>query len=227
MSKTCCSMSENPRTSTSRRSSVLSISSPIRARLDIVLRQIQSMHLHMAVVVDEYGGVEGIVTLEDLLEEIVGEIRDEHDTEMEEVRELGPNLFSVAGKVPVRDFNRFFNEKIPESPEYTSLAGFLEALTGRLLLEGESVRYQNMVLTIEKVERFRIVSRQGSDVTGQEGAGSKKPRAGLEPDRAFHPGFRLLKGALNASRAALTVALMSLLVCARETKQVSNCDGGK
>jgi putative hemolysin len=131
---------------------------PDTARLDIVLRQLQSMHLHMAVVVDEYGGVEGIVTLEDLLEEIVGEIRDEHDSEVESVRKLGPNLYSVAGNLPVRDFNRVFDEKIPESPEYASLAGFLEALTGRLLLEGESIRYEELVLTVEKVEGFRIVS---------------------------------------------------------------------
>jgi putative hemolysin len=131
---------------------------PNSARLDIVLRQLQSMHLHMAVVVDEYGGVEGIVTLEDLLEEIVGEIRDEHDTEIESIRELGPNLYTIAGNLPVRDFNRFFEEKIPEAQEYTTLAGFLEALTGRLLLDGESVRYQNFILTVEKNEGFRIVS---------------------------------------------------------------------
>jgi putative hemolysin len=131
---------------------------PDTARLDIVLRQFQTMHLHMAVVVDEYGGVEGIVTLEDLLEEIVGEIRDEHDTEIEAVRELGPNLYSLAGNLPIREFNRFFAEKIPESATYTSLAGFLQALTGRLLREGESVRYQSLVLTIEKIEGFRIVS---------------------------------------------------------------------
>lgn len=131
---------------------------PDTARLDIVLRQMQSMHLHMAIVVDEYGGVEGIVTLEDLLEEIVGEIRDEHDTEIEAVRELGLNLYSVAGNFPVRDFNRVFNEKIPENPAYISLAGFLEALTGRLLREGETIRYEKLILTIEKVEGFRIIS---------------------------------------------------------------------
>jgi putative hemolysin len=131
---------------------------PESARLDIVLRQLQSMHLHMAVVVDEFGGVAGIVTLEDLLEEIVGEIRDEHDTEIESIRELGPQTYSIAGNLPVRDFNRYFDEKIPEAPEYATLAGFLEALTGRLLLEGESVRYQNFVLTIEKIEGFRIIS---------------------------------------------------------------------
>jgi putative hemolysin len=151
---------------------------PDSARLDIVLRQLQSMHLHMAVVVDEFGGVEGIVTLEDLLEEIVGEIRDEHDTEIESIREIGPNLYSIAGNLPVRDFNRFFDEKIPEAQEYSTIAGFLEALTGRLLLEGESVRYQNFTLTIEKNEGFRIVSvrvRSSAPVQQKPKAGSRKP----------------------------------------------------
>jgi len=131
---------------------------PDTARLDFVLRQLQSMRLHMAVVVDEFGGVEGVVTLEDLLEEIVGEIRDEHDAETEAVRQLGSNLYSIAGNLPARDFNRLFDEKIPEAQEYATLAGFLQALTGRLLLEGETIRYQNFVFTIEKKEDFRIVS---------------------------------------------------------------------
>jgi putative hemolysin len=131
---------------------------PDSARLDIVLRRLQSMHLHMAIVVDEFGGVEGIVTLEDLLEEIVGEIRDEHDTEIEAIRKLGPNAYSIAGSLPVRDFNRYFNEKIPEAPEYATIAGFLEGLTGRLLPEGETIRYESLILTIEKVQGFRIIS---------------------------------------------------------------------
>jgi putative hemolysin len=131
---------------------------PDTARLDLVLRQFQSMHLHMAGVVDEFGGVEGIVTLEDLLEEIVGEIRDEHDTDAEAVRELGPNLYSIAGSLPVRDFNRSFDVKIPESKDYTTVVGFLETRTGRLLNAGEVVRYQDLTFSIEKVEGFRIVS---------------------------------------------------------------------
>jgi putative hemolysin len=131
---------------------------PDSAPLDFVLRRMQTMHLHMAIVVDEFGGIEGIVTLEDLLEEIVGEIRDEHDTEIEDIRELGPNLYSVAGKLPVKDFNRFFDEQISEAPEYSTLAGFLEALTGRLLLEGETVQFHGLTFTMEKIEGFRIVS---------------------------------------------------------------------
>lgn len=131
---------------------------PEGARLDMVLRQFQSMHLHMAIVVDEFGGVAGIVTLEDILEEIVGEIRDEHDTEIDSVLELGPNLYSIEGNLPIRDFNRFFENKIPEAPEYSTLAGYLEYLTGRLLQEGETVRRRNFIFKIEKIEGFRIVS---------------------------------------------------------------------
>ncbi len=131
---------------------------PDSARVDAVLRQFQAMHLHMAVVVDEFGGAAGIITLEDLLEEIVGEIRDEHDAEIDSVLKLGPDLYSVEGNLPVKDFNRFFASKIPEAPEYATVAGYLEYLAGRLLMEGETVQYQNLVFKIEKVEGFRIVS---------------------------------------------------------------------
>ena len=131
---------------------------PDTARLESVLRQMQSMHLHLAVVVDEFGGVEGIVTLEDILEEIVGEIRDEHDTETDSVRKLAPNLYAVAGNLPVKDFNRAFKIRLPESRGYTTVAGFLQARTGRLLQEGETVCYKDYSFSIEKVEGFKVVS---------------------------------------------------------------------
>jgi putative hemolysin len=131
---------------------------PDTARIETVLRQFQSMHIHMAAVVDEFGGVEGIVTLEDLLEEIVGEIRDEHDTEVDQVRELGPNLYSVAGSLPVKDFNRLLGAKVPESRDYTTVVGFLQARTGRLLQPGDIVRYQDLSFSIEKTDGLRIVS---------------------------------------------------------------------
>jgi putative hemolysin len=152
---------------------------PDTARLEPVLRQFQSMHLHIAIVVDEFGGVEGIVTLEDLLEEIVGEIRDEHDTETEAVRELGPGLYSIAGNLPVKDFNRLFDITIPESPEYTTVVGFLQARTGRLLQKGEIVRYKNLSFAVESSEGFRIVSLRvrvpPSKTEQPQSAGSGQP----------------------------------------------------
>jgi putative hemolysin len=129
---------------------------PDSARVDVVLRRFQSMHLHLAVVVDEFGGVSGIVTLEDLLEEIVGEIHDEYDVEAESVRKIGPGAYSIEGNLPIRDFNRSFSDKIPEAPEYATIAGFLESLTGRLLREGEIIHYENLVFTVEKTDGFRI-----------------------------------------------------------------------
>jgi putative hemolysin len=130
---------------------------PDSARLEQVLRQMQSMHLHMVIAVDEFGGVEGIVTLEDLLEEIVGEIRDEHDTETEPVHEIAPGLYSVAGNLPVRDFNRTFIRDLPESRDYTTIAGFLQTRTGRLLHAGESVRYHDLDFFIDRVDGMKIV----------------------------------------------------------------------
>ncbi len=131
---------------------------PDTARIDVVLREMQSKHLHMAIVVDEFGSMEGILTLEDLLEEIVGEIRDEQDTEPELVQQTGPDLYSAPGSLQIRDFNRQFDTKLPESPEYSTLAGFLQAQSGRLLRAGETVRSENLNFRIEKVDGFRILS---------------------------------------------------------------------
>jgi putative hemolysin len=131
---------------------------PETARIDEVLRQMQSLHQHMAVVVNEFGSIEGILTLEDLLEEIVGEIRDEHDAETDLVQEISPNLFLAPGSLPVKDFNRAFETKLAESAEYSTLAGFLQTHTGRLLKAGETVRSQNLSFTIDKVDGFRILS---------------------------------------------------------------------
>ena len=131
---------------------------PDTARIDVVLREMQSKHLHMAIVVDEFGSMEGILTLEDLLEEIVGEIRDEQDTEPELVQQLSPNLYSAPGSLSIRDFNRQFDTKLPESAEYSTLAGFLQAQSGRLLRSGETVRSENLSFRIEKVDGFRILS---------------------------------------------------------------------
>ncbi len=128
------------------------------ARLVDVLQKMQRDHLHLAIVVDEHGGVEGILTLEDLLEEIVGEIEDEHDENVaEKIHERGDGAVILDGGLTIRDANRKFNLQLPESDDYTTLAGFLIAREGRLLAEGDIVSYNGVRFIVERINQRRIV----------------------------------------------------------------------
>jgi CBS domain containing-hemolysin-like protein len=130
---------------------------PDSASLGDVMRQMQRQRLHLAVVVDEHGGVEGILTLEDVLEEIVGEIQDEHDEVLDEkIRKRADNVYILDGSLSVREANRKFNLSIPESDDYTTIAGFLIARVGRLLNESDTLTYHNARFTIERVNQRRI-----------------------------------------------------------------------
>jgi CBS domain containing-hemolysin-like protein len=128
------------------------------ARLEDVLRQMQKAKSHFGFVVDEHGGVEGIITLEDLLEEIVGDISDEHDEEVnEQITELGDGTFLLDGGLAVRDLNRRLDLHVPESDAYTTIAGFLMAEAGQVLQTGETVRFNGHHFHIEKVDKRRIL----------------------------------------------------------------------
>jgi CBS domain containing-hemolysin-like protein len=129
---------------------------PATARLGNVLAQMQAARTHLAFVIDEHGGIEGILTLEDLLEEIVGEINDEYDEEVRAqiIEENG--AFVLDGMLAVRDANRKFKLKLPEDAGYTTLAGFLLARAGRILKPGETVEHDGASFIVERVDRHRI-----------------------------------------------------------------------
>ncbi len=130
---------------------------PATARLGSALSQMQSQKTHLAFVIDEHGGLEGIVTLEDLLEEIVGEINDEYDEEARsQIVEQADGTFLLDGMLAVRDANRRFQMELPEDGHYTTLAGFLMAQTGRILGPGDAVEHGGAVFRVERVERRRI-----------------------------------------------------------------------
>jgi CBS domain containing-hemolysin-like protein len=130
---------------------------PATARLGGVLKQMQASRTHLAFVVDEHGGMEGIITLEDLLEEIVGEIDDEYDDEarLQIVKEANGS-YSLSGMLTVRDANRQLHLRLPENAGYTTLAGFLLSRTGRLLQPGETVEYEGAHFSVERTDRHRI-----------------------------------------------------------------------
>lgn len=127
------------------------------ARLGWTLKQMQSARTHLAIVVDEHGGVDGIVTLEDLLEEIVGEINDEFDEEVAMQIQETDDGYLLDGMLTVRDANRRLSFRLPENAGYTTLAGFLMAQTGHMPRQGEKVGFDGATFTIERVEGRRIL----------------------------------------------------------------------
>jgi CBS domain containing-hemolysin-like protein len=128
------------------------------ARLEHVLRQMQKAKMHFGFVVDEHGGLEGIITLEDLLEEIVGEISDEHDEEVnEQITAIDKGTYVLAGGLAVRDLNRRLKLSVPESEAYTTVGGFLMTEVGHVLKPGEVVEHDGLVFKVERVEKRRVM----------------------------------------------------------------------
>ena len=128
------------------------------AKLEEVLRQMQRGKSHFGFVVDEHGGVEGIITLEDLLEEIVGDISDEHDEEVtEQIYQQEDGSYLLDGNLVVRDLNRRLNLNVPISEGYTTVAGFLMSQAGQILSEGETVKFNGHIFKVEEVDKRRIL----------------------------------------------------------------------
>jgi len=127
-------------------------------RLEDVLRQMQIAKTHFGFVVDEHGGIEGIITLEDLLEEIVGDISDEHDEEVnEQISPIDEHTYLLDGSLAVRDLNRRLKTSVPESEAYTTIGGFLMTVAGHVLQPDEVIENDGLRFHIEKVERRRLL----------------------------------------------------------------------
>ncbi|MDD2852319.1 MAG: hemolysin family protein [Desulfuromonadaceae bacterium] len=129
---------------------------PTNAQLSAALKQMQAARTHMVFVVDEYGGFEGIITLEDLLEEIVGEIDDEYDDISQAQCIKDNNGYLLDGMMTIREVNIQLSLDLPEEAPYSTIAGFVLAQAGRLLQQGESILYHDTRFTVESVDRKRI-----------------------------------------------------------------------
>lgn len=116
-----------------------------------VLKEFQKKRIHLAIVVNEHGGVEGLVTLEDILEEIVGEIEDEYDIEAEKVTIDKKGIFLVNPDIEIEVFNKRFNTDIPvEQEEYNTLSGFMQTVTGHVPEVFERIDYKGLIFTVMK-----------------------------------------------------------------------------
>ncbi|MCB9762302.1 MAG: HlyC/CorC family transporter [Alphaproteobacteria bacterium] len=128
---------------------------PSSKRADDLLREFQRRRTHMALVVDEHGGLVGLCTLDDLLGELVGEMLDEHDEASDEISRVGPNAWTVAGSTDVEDFETETGVELPEG-DYHTVGGFMFAELGHIPEPGEAVVVGDLRLTVAGVEERRI-----------------------------------------------------------------------
>lgn len=121
-----------------------------------VLREMRARRHHLAVVVDEFGGMSGIVTLEDLLEQIVGDIQDEHDHEDAPVVELAEGRWLADASVPVAELSRLLRRELPEAPDYHSLGGFIVQRLGRVPRPGQQLSELGLQFTVREADERRV-----------------------------------------------------------------------
>lgn len=130
---------------------------PEQKNIDDLLREFQEEKIHIAIVVDEYGGTAGLVTLEDIIEEIVGEIHDEFDDENLLIRKLGDNEWLVSGKTPIYDFKEELQVYFEEQEDVETIGGLLLAVSGNIPKEGEEIHFADLRFRVLKVTRQRIM----------------------------------------------------------------------
>ena len=129
---------------------------PESKRLNVLLKEFRASRNHLAVVVDEYGGVAGMVTIEDVLERIVGEIEDEHDIDEETfIRKYSDVNFTVKALTPIEDFNEYFGTEFSDE-EFDTIGGLVTHKLGRLPKRGETIIIENMSFKILNADNRRI-----------------------------------------------------------------------
>jgi magnesium and cobalt transporter len=129
---------------------------PEAKRLNVLLKEFRGNRNHMAIVVDEYGGVGGLVTIEDVIEEIIGEIDDEFDVEeADNIRKEEPRQYSVRGATRIEEFNDFFGTHLPDA-EFDTVAGLIMKQLGRLPRRGESVHIDGLDMRVVRADRRRV-----------------------------------------------------------------------
>lgn len=154
---------------------------PAGKALSVLLREFQATHEHMAVVIGEHGETLGLITLEDILEEIVGEMRDEFDDEEPPIIEELPGVFLVDSMVSRSEFERRFGVALPEG-SYDTFGGFLLHLWRRIPVQGEERRYGGLSVTVVRADAQRVqkarVTRVPTAATGLAGAGDRTKSGG-------------------------------------------------
>jgi putative hemolysin len=166
---------------------------PEQMKISRLLKEMQRRHVHLAIVVDEFGGTSGIVTLEDVLEEIVGEIQDEADAEAAPVKAVGEGVWLADAAVPLHDLEEYLNAqpappaaedaeqaprpevRFPEEGDYGTLGGFVTATAGRVPPVGAAIAWEGLTFTVRggderRVTRVEIARRPAAAAEGEPAA---------------------------------------------------------
>jgi CBS domain containing-hemolysin-like protein len=123
-----------------------------------LLREFQANRVHIAIVLDEYGGTAGLVTIEDILEELVGEIADEHDEPLlSPIRRVDAGLFEVDARVRLEDLNDELEIRLPEDESYDTLGGYVFSKLGRVPLAGETFVEDNVKIEVAAADDRRVI----------------------------------------------------------------------
>lgn len=131
---------------------------PWATRIERLLREMQREKIHMAMVTDEHGGFMGVVTLEDILEEIVGDLPDEHDDGAKEIESLADGSHRVDASIALPDFNEAMGTSLPEDEDFDTLAGFLNSLAGEIPETGATLHANGLIFTVEERSPRRVVA---------------------------------------------------------------------
>ncbi|HEX5441581.1 MAG TPA: hemolysin family protein [Ktedonobacterales bacterium] len=156
---------------------------PESKRLDDLLREMQSQRVHIAIVVDEYGSVAGLVTIEDLVEEIIGDIQDEYDVEEQLFEKLGENDFILDAKVSLDEFEELVERELPEDG-YETVGGFVISQLDKIPSVNDTTRYEDMAFTVLGTKGRRITKlrvERGLPPAQPDNGASETPSGGDTP----------------------------------------------
>ncbi len=180
---------------------------PEGMKISRLLKEMQKRKTHLAIVVDEFGGTSGLATLEDVIEEIVGEIQDEGDVEAAPVREVSPGVYLADASVPLRELEEFLDERaeergdepdrsvrFPEGGDYETLGGFVTATAGRVPAVGSLLAWDDLTLTVRAGDERRVtrveIARRGESAPKEGAEGRADSAGGRGEERSLAAGGR-------------------------------------
>ncbi len=131
---------------------------PESKRIADLFAEFQRQRIHMAIVVDEFGGTDGLITLEDIVEEFFGEIQDEYDIEPEQLIPISEDVLRADARVPIYEIEEYFDVDLPEEKDYETLGGFLMSQSGTVPESGEEILWKNLVFRVLDADEKKVIS---------------------------------------------------------------------